>query len=51
MKRIRLEIRTPGKLPNRVTIDSMKIGGSHVFLHLFALVVALVYNVKFNKLV
>lgn len=26
----RLEIRTPGKLPNSVTIDSMKIGGSHV---------------------
>ena len=26
----RLEIRTPGKLPNSVTIDSMKIGGSHI---------------------
>lgn len=26
----RVEIRTPGKLPNTVTIDSMKIGGSHV---------------------
>ncbi len=26
----RVEIRTPGKLPNTVTIDSMKIGGSHI---------------------
>ncbi len=26
----RVEIRTPGKLPNTVTIDSIKIGGSHV---------------------
>lgn len=26
----RLEIRTPGKLPKSVTIDSIKIGGSHV---------------------
>ncbi len=26
----RVEIRTPGKLPNSVTIDSIKIGGSHV---------------------
>ena len=26
----RVEIRTPGKLPNTVTIESMKIGGSHV---------------------
>jgi ATP-dependent DNA helicase RecG len=26
----RLEIRTPGKLPNSVTIDSMRIGGSHI---------------------
>lgn len=26
----RLEIHTPGKLPNTVTIESMKIGGSHV---------------------
>ncbi len=26
----RVEIRTPGKLPNSVTIDSMKIGGSHI---------------------
>jgi ATP-dependent DNA helicase RecG len=26
----RLEIRTPGKLPNSVTIESMKIGGSHI---------------------
>ncbi|NIR52837.1 hypothetical protein GWN90_29765 [candidate division KSB1 bacterium] len=26
----RIEIRTPGKLPNTVTIESMKIGGSHV---------------------
>ncbi|MCP5050155.1 MAG: hypothetical protein GY940_23520 [bacterium] len=26
----RVEIRTPGKLPNSVTIESMKIGGSHV---------------------
>lgn len=26
----RVEVRTPGKLPNTVTIESMKIGGSHV---------------------
>jgi len=26
----RVEIRTPGKLPNSVTIDSMRIGGSHI---------------------
>lgn len=26
----RLEIRTPGKLPNTVTIESIKIGGAHV---------------------
>jgi ATP-dependent DNA helicase RecG len=26
----RLELRTPGKLPNSVTIDSIKIGGSHI---------------------
>ncbi len=26
----RIEIHTPGKLPNSVTIESMKIGGSHV---------------------
>lgn len=26
----RIEIRTPGKLPNTVTIESMKIGGCHV---------------------
>ncbi len=26
----RVEIRTPGRLPNTVTIESMKIGGSHV---------------------
>ncbi|MBC8186117.1 putative DNA binding domain-containing protein [candidate division KSB1 bacterium] len=26
----RVEIRTPGKLPNSVTIESIKIGGSHV---------------------
>ncbi|RKY36521.1 MAG: transcriptional regulator [Candidatus Omnitrophota bacterium] len=26
----RVEIRTPGKLPNSVTIESMKVGGSHV---------------------
>ncbi len=26
----RLEVRTPGKLPNSVTIDSIKIGGSHI---------------------
>ncbi len=26
----KIEIRTPGRLPNTVTIDSMKIGGSHV---------------------
>lgn len=26
----RIEIRTPGRLPNTVTIESMKIGGSHV---------------------
>jgi len=26
----RVEVRTPGKLPNSVTIDSLKIGGSHV---------------------
>lgn len=26
----RVEIRTPGKLPNSVTIESMKIGGSHI---------------------
>lgn len=26
----RIEVRTPGKLPNTVTIESMKIGGSHV---------------------
>ena len=26
----RVEIRTPGKLPNSVTINSMKIGGSHI---------------------
>lgn len=26
----RVEIRTPGKLPNSVTIDSIKIGGSHI---------------------
>jgi ATP-dependent DNA helicase RecG len=26
----RIEIRTPGKLPNTVTIESMKIAGSHV---------------------
>ena len=26
----RVEIHSPGKLPNTVTIDSMKIGGSHV---------------------
>lgn len=26
----RVEIRSPGKLPNTVTIDSMKAGGSHV---------------------
>lgn len=26
----RVEIRTPGKLPNSVTIESMRIGGSHI---------------------
>ncbi|MFQ5751563.1 MAG: ATP-binding protein, partial [bacterium] len=26
----RVEVRTPGKLPNTVTIESIKIGGSHV---------------------
>ncbi len=26
----RVEVRTPGRLPNTVTIESMKIGGSHV---------------------
>jgi len=26
----RVEIRTPGKLPNSVTLDSIKIGGSHI---------------------
>ena len=26
----RVEVRTPGKLPNTVTIESMKIGGAHV---------------------
>ncbi|HLP44963.1 MAG TPA: RNA-binding domain-containing protein [Candidatus Kapabacteria bacterium] len=26
----RVEIRTPGKLPNSVTIESIKIGGSHI---------------------
>jgi len=26
----RIEVRTPGRLPNTVTIESMKIGGSHV---------------------
>ncbi|MBU1752952.1 putative DNA binding domain-containing protein [bacterium] len=26
----RVEIRSPGKLPNTVTIESMKVGGSHV---------------------
>lgn len=26
----RVEIRSPGKLPNTVTIDSIKVGGSHV---------------------
>lgn len=26
----RIEIRTPGRLPNTVTIDSMRVGGSHV---------------------
>ena len=26
----RVEIRSPGRLPNTVTIESMKVGGSHV---------------------
>ncbi|CUS81794.1 Putative ATP-dependent DNA helicase recG C-terminal [Candidatus Kryptonium thompsonii] len=26
----RIEFHTPGKLPNTVTIDSMKVGGAHV---------------------